>query len=641
MRSVGAGIVTAAVALTLGGCLGEGSDQPAQHPASREEVTGTLTDGIATRAGPVAGKGTAGFLRTTRTAASGRYTLSLTQLTGPYLLANILSAGADPSQLVLTSVATHGGVVNITPLTTLLTAQVLGVAPVNAFSTFTTGGGVSPELITDAAIDTAQVDLTTLLKEILDLDPGNAGFIDTPFQAVAGDPMFDAIVALNVRLDAQGKTLAGFARDIANGAKACRTDLLRITVAGTQRKFCPVVRRTTVDPDDHGITEYVFRDVAEDLLALRARDTQVLAATLQLRDGSEYSCAATACAGIVPGAPLEDESRSLAFNGAVLASAQGNAVLTGAMHGAVPGVVLPPLSCAENLFYMVFEDRSVVGDCVSASDPFHLGGTFGSDVGPGRTRWSLTGDADVAAPRVEVVLDVSGAQASVSSVYYSDIDPDTFEPRNVYVCRSTACSGVTLGPVTINTTAAAGYTISVRNITFDHVPLSGYTTEGASTALTGDLTGSFTLLSTPSTLAWPPPGACGPGEDPVAAETGGAQFNLCIAQNLPDFGLWYRFVYDNQDETLQVFASNEAGDQQIQVLLDHGAVTEMNAWVGGAQFSCRADACAGISLSAPDGNGDRKLSLAGTVLRLQENFPLPSAMTMKLDVTNLVVPLYQ
>lgn len=639
MSSTARAMALGAMVLTLGGCFGERSHQPAQHPAAREEVSGTLTDGVATAAGPVAGKGTAGFLRTTRTSASGRYTLSLTQLTGPYLLANILSAGADPGQVVLTSVATRGGVVNITPLTTLLTAQVLGVAPVNAFSTFTTGG-VSPELITDAAIDAAQTDLRALVKDIFAIDLPAAGFIDTPFDAVAGDPMFDAIVALNGRLDAQGMTLAGFARDIANGAKACRSDLLRITVAGMQKKFCPVARRTTVDADDNGITEYVFRDVAEDLLTLRARDTQVLAATLQLRDGSVYTCA-TACAGIVPGAPLEDESRSLAFTGAVLASAQATAVLTGTLQGAIPGVVLPPLSCAQNLFYMVFSDRSVVGDCVTASDPFHLGGTFGSDIGPGRTQWSLPGDADPAAPRVEVVLDVSGAQPSVASIYYSDVDPDTFERRNVYVCQAAACSGVTLGPATISTTAASGYVISIRNISFDHVPLSGYTTDGSATGLGGELTGSFTLLSTPNTLEWPPAGACNPGEDAIAAETGAAQFNLCIAQNYPDFGLWYRYVYDNQDGTLQAFASNEMGDQQVQVLLDQGVVTEMNAWVSGAQFSCRGAACTGISLSAADGNGERRLSLAGTVLRLQQNFPLPGTLTLKLDVANLPLPLYQ
>ncbi|MEJ0098455.1 MAG: hypothetical protein WDO12_01375 [Pseudomonadota bacterium] len=156
-------LLLGALALALSGCFEETSHQPTQPPAAREEVTGTVTDGT-TRAQSVAGKGTAGFLRSTLSAASGQYALSLTDLTGPYVFANFLSASADPSLVVLTSVATQKGVVNITPLTTLLTAQVLGVAPVNAFSTFTTGTSVSPQLITDASIRTAQVDLTALLK---------------------------------------------------------------------------------------------------------------------------------------------------------------------------------------------------------------------------------------------------------------------------------------------------------------------------------------------------------------------------------------------------------------------------------------------------------------------------------------------
>ncbi len=629
-------LLLGALALALSGCFEETSHQPTQPPAAREEVTGTVTDGT-TRAQSVAGKGTAGFLRSTLSAASGQYALSLTDLTGPYVFANFLSASADPSLVVLTSVATQKGVVNITPLTTLLTAQVLGVAPVNAFSTFTTGTSVSPQLITDASIRTAQVDLTALLKDIYGLNLSSASFIDTPFTPTPGDPMFDAIVALNDKLAQQGKTLRNLASDIANGAKACRTDLLLVTLPGRQKKFCPVSRRTTEDADDPSITEYVFRDVSHDTVARRGQGAQVLTAQLQLRDGSVFTCAASACAGIALGTPRDDESRPMVFNGATLQASSGNAVLSGTMQSAVPGVVLPQLACAENLFYMVFDDRSVIGDCVSASDPFNLGGTFNMGAGPDRMRWSLSGNSDPSAPHVEVVLDTSTTVPTVVSVYYSDNDPETFERRNVYVCQSTACSGVTVGPATVNSTAYPGTPISIRNISFDHVSLSGYTVDGESNGLTGDLSASFTLLSTPNT----PPRACNPDEDPISAEISGTPSSLCIAQNNVDFGAWYRYVYDNGDGTLQVFVSNEAGDEQVQVLLDQGVATEVDAWINGGQFTCLASACTGVSVSTPDGNGDRKLSLSNTVLQLQENFPLPGNLTLKLNVTNLVVPLYQ
>jgi hypothetical protein len=198
---------------------------------------------------------------------------------------------------------------------------------------------------------------------------------------------------------------------------------------------------------------------------------------------------------------------------------------------------------------------------------------------------------------------------------------------------------VTIGPATVDNTSAPGFAISRRSITFGSTLLSGYEADGTATGLVAQFTGSFTLLSTPNELAWPSDAACNAAAGTIAAEVAGRHFNLCIPPNDVENGAWFSYVYDNGDDTMQVVVSNEAYDS-VQVLLNRSSVTEVTASVSGAQFQCRAS-CTGVSVSAPDAGGNRKLSIAGTLLPHLENYPLPGDHVLKLNVTDLPVRLYQ
>lgn len=642
MSTTAPGLLAGATAmLALAGCLGETSNPPAQQAAARAEVTGTVTDGAYAGPQSVAGKGAEGIPRSSRSSPTGTYALSLAQLAGPYLLANTLSPGSNPDLATMTSLATRPGVANITPLTTLLTAQLLGVTPANAISSFDSGAGGLPGLVTEATLAAAQVDLAGFLRDVYDLDTGSASFVSTPFTATAGNPMFDAIVALNDKLSGSGQSLGSVAAQVATGARSCEEGSVQVTFTGGQRRFCAIFRTALADEEDGSITNYRFRNAAGEQLFVGARGTQVLSARFE-RLGTAYTCATTACTGISFDPPAEDESRFVNFSSTALTATGGNLSLTGRLKSGIPGLELPPLPCADNRFYMVFADNSVVGDCISLSnDPFSMGGNFGSDVEPGRTSWSLANSQEPlpATPSVQIVLDVSDAQPRLASVFYVDHDPDTFEQRNIHLCRFAECGGVTIGSATVDTTTAPGYAISRRSISFNATVLPGYAADGTATGAVAQFTGTFTLLSTPNELAWPSAAACGSTADTIAGEVAGRQFNLCIPPNDLDSGSWFRYVYDNGDGTMQVVASNEAYDS-VTVLLDQGAVTEVTASVSGAQFQCRAS-CIGVTVSTPDASGTRKLTIAGTLLPHLENYPLPGDHVLKLNVTELVVPLYQ
>jgi hypothetical protein len=634
-----------ALVLALSGCFSEWSDQPRQDAAALPDATGTLTDGGSPGVQYVVGKGVAGVPRLARVNDSGNFTLSLTDLDGPYLLSNTLSPQADPGKVLLTSIATAPGVINLSPLTTLLTAQVLGTSPANAVTSFNSGG-VSPELITEAAIQAAQVEVSNFLQDIYGLEIGAASFTSTSFTARAGDPMFDAILALNARLQQDHRTLRNLAAAVGNGARACQGGALQVLSNAGQRKFCAVLKSAMPDDADATILEYLFRNVAGEELTLRARNATLLSVQFARLDGRIYSCAAPTCSGITLDAPEADESRFIDFASTTLSVAGATVVLTGRLRSAIPGLILPPLACTANRYYVVFPDRNVSGDCIELNyDPFNLGGNFNYDAGPGRMKWSLSNNGAEGLPShpaIELMLDVSGAQPAVASIYFTDQDPDNGEARNRYLCQGATCSGVTFGPVTVDTTTAPGYQISKRNIEFANTPLLGLTADGGETGESAQLTGTFTLLSTPNTSAWPTADPCDAAtSDPVAGEVGGIHFNLCVGQNRVDFGIYYRYVYDNQDGTLQAFASNEAGDQQVVVYFDQGAVTEADAYLGPVQFQCVAAACAGITLSAPDATGSRRLSLAGTAMSRKESYPQAGELTLRLDVSNLLLPPYQ
>ena len=112
-------------------------------------LTGTAAIGASIAAAPVEGKCATGSATTT-TAADGTFTLTSTTATLPCLLRITLPNGAG----YLHSVAQSGAsTANITPLTEIITANVLGVSPSVLFSSFAPSDAAG---ITSAKIAVAQ-----------------------------------------------------------------------------------------------------------------------------------------------------------------------------------------------------------------------------------------------------------------------------------------------------------------------------------------------------------------------------------------------------------------------------------------------------------------------------------------------------
>jgi hypothetical protein len=633
----------AAALLALAGCAGEESNVDPQQPTTRSEATGLIVDGIQIQRQTIVGKGAAGLTRASSSSDVGSYALSLTELTAPYLFANSLSPSGNPDLIFMTSVATRAGVVNVTPLTTLLTAQLLGVAPGAAYTSFDASGSSLPGRVTDPAILAAQLEVTALLRDVygVQVQTGQASFIDTPFSPVAGNAMFDTIQALNTKLAESHISLAKLSSDIAVSARACQTEQVLVSIGGVQGRFCPLAKTALPDEADDSILIYSFRSIRNEELTIRVRMNSILGVMFRTSAGNMSACTGSTCTGIALGVLAADETRTINIAGLALSGAAGAVTLGGNIVGAQPFVSLPTLPCADNRFVVIFDDHHAVGDCVTPNHPLPLEGTFGGPAGPGRDGWNFSNSSDPQPfyPHVEIVLDMSTTVPTVNYVYYSEVDPDTFQTRNMYVCQLAACSGVTVGPRTVNN--SAGFPIQVFNITFDNTVLSGMDETGAATGHTLKVQASFTAMRDPSaSVAYPSLESCiAPASTIQATGFGPSTFNLCIPENDIDNGILGREAYDMGDGDLQLLLRTEMWDQVV-LFLHNGVVVEVSAQLSstGEYFGCKVAGCAGVTVSAPDGQGRRTVGFSNAMLHHVESFPRPGDRTLRLTGAGIVVP---
>lgn len=191
-----------AALLALAGCGGDDDAAPVATPTAPAAPTalnlaGTAAVGAAIVGGTVtvtcaSGSGTA------TTAASGSYSVTITDGLAPCLVR--VSNGATTLFSMLPAGGGGTATVNITPLTTLMTAQVLGADP----------GSVSFDAsaqarVTTAAVATARTELTTALGSRVDISAFDP--IATPF--VVGDAADQRLDQLATVLTAAGTNLAG------------------------------------------------------------------------------------------------------------------------------------------------------------------------------------------------------------------------------------------------------------------------------------------------------------------------------------------------------------------------------------------------------------------------------------------------
>lgn len=630
MQSCSALLLVAALALA--GCE---KAPPGQGPLPRVEMTGVATAGPATGANTyvveASARGSDGRPRTAvGSREAQRYAVSLTDLAGPYVLTALLHGSEQDARLY--SLALEQGTANITPLTTLLLAQLYGQDPAAVFQSFGPGGA-DPARITAANLQEAEQQLRTLLAEELGITlPGNLGnLITAPFQPAAGDPVYDSIAAIAAALESRNLTLGEFTIEMAQAARLCRIESVTITQGGRTSSFCPLTKSATPDDDDAAHIEYLYVDRKGNTLGVVVDGDAVTSASYQNAAGDSWLCAGAACADLMLEAPEEDGSRPMQFDALTLGRDEGTITIDGRLTGAIPGVALPVLSCDSNFYFVIFAD-SAMGSCANA-DPYGFGmsallGNL-SGVEPYRVQYDFDSlDGDPARPRLSVLTDANDA---VLAVQFFDYEPDTYTPRRTFACRLVDCNGVTLGEVTVNTDILGPEPpILIRTVTLQNTVLKGYDAEGNETGETATLRASvntayfdFVAGFYQPPIEYPPPGSCDPANAAIAAAAGATGFDLCLTPT--------GTALEQLNGDVVLVAGNSMSDG-LRVVLRDGAVIEARIRIYNQplDFLCRND-CAGIEVAAPDADGLRTLDFDGAVLHETFLDVLSGPRSLRLD----------
>lgn len=625
-RTVRACLLASALAwLTawLAACGGSTSGVEAPAPPARSELTGTVTPGyveqVDTTAGPVprgsvtvSVRGSAGIMRTSDSFGAGpaqQHRTGLAELSPPYMLSSPLIDGS-----FLTSVATGSGQANVTSLTTLLTAQLLGADPHTSFLGYGAESTVLISRITDTQIAEAQAKVTAYLEGTLGVTvrSGTASFITSPFAAVAGDPMYDTLVALHEHLVAAGSTLTALSQTLADEARLCLTEKISITSNGQASDFCPKTKAGEPETDDASVLRHVFTNSRGDTLTVRLRGDTVLSVSLQDTAGAADTCQAAACRGVTLGTPASDLSRTIAFSQTAL----GGVALNGNLTLPVPGVSIPVLPCDNNHYALVLPDRSVAAACVDTDDPIGVGGVLGGAAGLPRIGFSLGGALQVYAVDGQVtrITFLQPYQAADGS------GPFFFE------CQAEGCAGAVFGPATVNTDL--GVDLTLRDLTLTGVSLKALNPDGS--AATGvapaTLQGVFTTITyiDPTELS-PPPNDCVGTTDRFIAQPDYRPEAVAICP-LP--GDKRTVPEEDGGLSISVIGSVPLGSSPLLYLsAREGEILQIRLFASG-DFTCSP--CTQVTLGPPNALGERVVTFKGT--RLEEVGPagLPGDHAMTL-----------
>ena len=609
-----------------------GGGAPSQEAVVRNEMVGSIF-GLATAGSgeqlsdPVA-RGAAGLQRTAaQPPLQHTYAVSLTDLTGPYALRARTALG--PLAETHFSLAVQRGVANITPLSTLLVAQLYGQDPAAVFDGFGAGGATDTSRVDADTLAQAQAGVAAFVLDTLgvDLALGDINVITTPFEGNAAQAMTRAMAGIHTALQQRGQTWAGFTQALAQAARLCLVERLALTRNRQTGDFCPQTKRAVPRAGDPSVIDHTFVDRHGQTLRLATRAEAVLAIHFEARDGSIARCEVGACAALALGPAQPDLTRLLQFKALTLAGPEGATTLEGSLHSAVPGVELPVLPCDSNLFYVVLPDASVAASCVDP-DPggFGLGGTLSSltGVAPSRASYvfALTDTTDPTRPQVSVTTDANDA---VLAVEFIDFDPDGFTPRRRFVCQGAGCNGVTLGPVTTNTDVfGEDLPVLIRSVEFRDTRLAGYAVNGDPTGTEATLKASLTTAYLNDfEITYPPSAACPDDTQPVTVTAEGGAFDTCVPRSaqasLADDGVDVELSLGRFDTATLVLTLRDGLLWRARLSID---------LVG--SFQCDAG-CPGLQLSAPDAQGRRQLAITSAALHERLYGPVSGPRSLVLD----------
>ena len=606
----------------LQGCGGAGGDATAPPPAAKlPELSGRVTNGSTpTNVGSlqITVKGHVGTART----AEGRlasidgsdYLASLDQLSGPYLI----SDSAASSFFGLYSVATRAGTANLTPLTTLLVADLLGTEPGAYYAALGTRGGFTAA--DDASISAAERRVRRYLKREFGFDvPATVGnFVTTPFSRTPGDPMFDTIHALVARIGTNGDYSA-VVTAVAQESARCRVERVSVDAAGTVDDFCPFGKSNALDVDDAGIRVLGFSNRRGDALSVRLRGALVLSVRLTTVEGVTSSCSESACSGVGVGTPAGDRTQVISLTNTSLRHASGFITLNGSLRTAVPGIELPGLPCTANRYYLIDEVAGTAQGYCATPDDFGLGAA-GQSLPSGATRRNYTFTDAAGGPSLEVVTQGS----SVVAVLVYTTDPDTGAATARFQCRHGGCAGVTLGATTVD--ESLGVPIVLQPIRLDRAVLAAVLPDGSlSTTASVTVEGSFVsfIVIDPSALPLLPV-ACAPSSPTVTARPSDQADPITLCEPEDSLGFQLRSTATDESGSLLSNLSQLLSDEAGSATSGSGVtVTYTSAGTvlavafdqfNGPRYRCTGAACAGITVSAADATGERRVTFDAATL---------------------------
>ncbi|BAL95380.1 hypothetical protein [Rubrivivax gelatinosus] len=621
-RLAAAALATVFAAL-LAGC-GGGSEGNAEAPPQSERPTlaGRVTDGrTATdvRSLQITVKGNVGTARTAEGRAApvdgSDYLASLDQLSGPYLL----SDSAVASTYGLYSVATGPGVANLTPLTTLLVAQLLGQEPGAYFAALGNRGGFTQA--DAAAVAAAQQRVRRYLQREFGFElPADLGdFVTTPFDRVDGDRMYDTLRSLVARIGQDGDVSAVVSA-LAQESGRCRVEQISVRSGAHDDAFCPFTKSNAADPDDAELRVLGFANRHGDTLTLRLRDAVLVDLRFASAEGETAACSGSACSGVTVGAAADGGVRTLSFDATVLAGPGGTLTLAGSLRSAAAGVELPGLPCTANFYYLVDAAAGSAEGFCATPDDFGLGAA-GQSQPSGATRRVYTFGDGSGGPSLEVVVQ---GDAVVRALVYTT-DPDTGAAVARYQCRDGGCGGVTLGAETVD--ESLGLPILLRPMHFDGAQLHAVLPDDSLSAeswitVQAELTGYH--YDDPSALPLSPL-PCAAGAPSVVAAPSDQAATVTICEPADTQGFQLRSTSRDEDGQLVLgiagLLSDGAGsyvsaNSLVVALTPSGSVAYafFDAF-GGPRYECRGSGCAGITVTGPDAAGERQVRLDATVLQ--------------------------
>lgn len=591
--------VLALAALLLAACGGGSSPEPAQPPAL--QGTGSTGYRILNDYSVRAASGTPRSLQGSPQ-GDGHYRLPLDDLPPPY----VLRASTPVSFEVYHALVTAPGAANVTPLTELAAASLLGEPPVGFYDGLREGiSDVAP--ITAAALQQAEARVRTLVEQRFGIvvPDAVAAFGSVPFEVAQDQPMIVVIRGLRQALADRGRLFEDLVAQVAEDSARCTGEALAVSIDGAPDRFCPRARTTA---SEGGLQTYGFDNVFGDTLELRLQGGSVLGLRY-VHAGRAVACEGGACSGLAVGAE-RDGTRQITLAATVL----GGVTLSGTLH---TGNAVAPRPCIGIPMTLTLPDGTPEQRCVARR--------------VGTRKFSRVSHAFLpkgdAAWLLNVIVDGDRVVWVSVGNPLALTNPDGGQR---WRCKDAGCAGASIGPP-----AADG----TRTLVLDGVRLGQVGVDGSFDATTMAVLDA-TLQAVPPVEA--PLPTCTPAVGLTLANSDGVTTLYCgdtlavspswedtDGDGTPD--VFYGSVLDPPRFTLTVnvlaYDVRTGAVDRVEVLLRYvdsdGAVSPQSV-----QYACQGSGCRGVT-AALEGELTR-VTFAGTVLQERDPDGGPGDRTLTL-----------